>query len=99
MDMFKMIKEAAAMKSRLNQMEKLLRARLIEVEVNGVKVKMNGKGELLDFKLSPEAVKQDTAKLEKNILNAVQQGIKKSQEVMAEEAKKITGGLSIPGLT
>jgi DNA-binding protein YbaB len=29
---------------------------------------------------------------------AVNEGLRKSQEMMAEEMKKITGGLAIPGL-
>jgi DNA-binding YbaB/EbfC family protein len=98
MDMFKMVKEAAAMKSRLNEMEKTLKATMIDVDDRGVKVTMNGKAELLDIKLAPEVLQRDREKIEKDILSAVQQAIKKSQEVMAEHAKKMTGGLKIPGL-
>lgn len=98
MDMFKMIKEATAMKSKLSQMEKELRAKEIEVEHSGIKIKINGKSEVLDIKLSPDFLKQDQAKIEKYLLGAFQQSIKKSQDLMAEEAKKITGGMNIPGL-
>ena len=98
MDMFKMLKEAAAMKSKLGDMDKALRKHLIDIEVNGVKVQMNAKSDLLDIKLSPDLMKQDVSKVEKSILSAVQQAIKKSHDVMAEEAKKITGGMNIPGL-
>jgi len=98
MDMFKMIKEAAAMKSRLADMEKSLRAQVIEVENRGVTVRMNGKSEMLDIKLSPELLKQDVSSIEKNVLSAVQQALKKSQDAMEQEARKITGGMKIPGL-
>ena len=93
-----MLKEAAAMKSKLGDMDKALRKHLIDIEVNGVKVQMNAKSDLLDIKLSPDLMKQDVSKVEKSILSAVQQAIKKSHDVMAEEAKKITGGMNIPGL-
>lgn len=99
MDMMKMIKEAAAMKSRLSEMEKTLKAKVIEVESNGVKLKINGKSELLELKLSPELLKKDVSAVEKTILSAVQEGVKKSQDAMEQEARKITGGLKIPGLT
>jgi len=99
MDMLKMIKEAAAMKSRLAEMEKSLRAQVIEIEYKGVKVKLNGKSEMLDIKLSPELLREDASVIEKNILFAMQQGLKKSQDAMEQEARKITGGLKIPGLT
>lgn len=98
MDMFKMIKEAAAMRSKLSEMDKTLKAKIIEINLNGVTVKVNAKGDVVDFKLASESLKDDIGKLEKNILRAFQDAIKQSHDVMAEEAKKITGGMNIPGL-
>jgi DNA-binding protein YbaB len=98
MDMFKMIKEAAAMKSKLSEMEKSLKAQVVEIESGGVKVKINAKSEILDIKLTPDFMKLDVAKAERSILSAVQAAEKKAQAVMMEEAKKITGGMKIPGL-
>ncbi len=98
MDMFKMMKEAMAMKSRLAEMDKQLKAKIIEVDTNGIKITINAKSEVQDIKLSPDVFKQDIGKAEKAILCAVQAAVKKSQEVMAEEAKKLTGGMKIPGL-
>jgi len=98
MDMFKMMKEAMAMKSRLAEMDKQLKEKILEIDSNGVRIKINAKSEILDLKLSPEVLKQEAGKAEKTILNAVQAAVKRSQEVMAEEAKKLTGGMKIPGL-
>jgi DNA-binding protein YbaB len=98
MDMFKMMKEAAAMRSRLSEMDKTLKATLIDVEDRGIKVTINAKSELMDLKLSPEVLQRNQEKIEKDLLSVLQQAIKKSQEVMGEQAKKITGGLKIPGL-
>jgi DNA-binding protein YbaB len=98
MDMMKMIKEAAAMRSKLGEMEKTLKGKIVEVDTNGVKIRMNAKSELLEVKLSPDVLQQDVARLEKNIQFAFQSALKQSQDIMAEEAKKITGGLKIPGL-
>jgi hypothetical protein len=99
MDMFKMMKEAAAMKSRLSEMEKTLKTTMIDVEDRGVRVTMNAKTELVGLKLAPEVLQRDREKIEKDILSAVQQATKKSQEIMADHAKKMTGGLNIPGLS
>ncbi len=41
---------------------------------------------------------EDPEFLEEMILAAVKQGLKKSQEVAAEEKKKIVGSLGLPGL-
>jgi DNA-binding protein YbaB len=98
MEMFKMIKEAAAMRSKLSEMEKRLKDNIMEVEYNGIKVKVNAKSDIIDVKIAPEVLKMDVSKIEKSILSAFQQAVKKSQDVMAEEAKKLTGGLKIPGL-
>jgi len=98
MDMFKMIKEAAAMRSKLSQMDKALSDRLIDVETRGIKVKINAKSEIIDLTLPEDFMKKEIRQAEKDILAALQQAGKKSREVMAEEAKKFTGGMNIPGL-
>lgn len=98
MDMFKMMKEAMAMRSKLKEMDSALRAKILEIETSTVKIKINAKSEILDLKISPELLKQDVSKVERSILSAVQDAVKKSHDVMAEEAKKLTGGMNIPGL-
>jgi DNA-binding YbaB/EbfC family protein len=98
MNMMKMIKEAAAMRSKISQMDKALKERVIEVENQGVTLKINAKNEFLDVKITPELLQQGKEKLEKNILVALKTATQRAQEIMAEEAKKITGGLNIPGL-
>ena len=96
MDMFKMMKEAAAMKSKLSSMDKDLKNNIMEVDTNGIIVKLNAKSEILDIKLSPETLNQDKEKAEKAILAAIKAASKKAQDVMAQEAKKMTGGMNLP---
>jgi DNA-binding protein YbaB len=98
MDMMKMMKEAMAMKARLAEMDKQLKNKVIEVETGGIKITINAKSEVQAIKLTPEIMKLDVEKAEKAILSAVQAAVKKSQEIMAEEAKKLTGGMKVPGL-
>jgi DNA-binding YbaB/EbfC family protein len=60
---------------------------------------MNGKQEILALRIDPEVVnREDVEMLQDLIAAAVNEAIRKSQEMMTEEMKKITGGLSIPGI-
>ena len=93
MDILKMVKEASAMKSKMNEVDKTLKEKVIEVDLNGVNIKMNAKSEIIDFKLSPDILKQDIETIEKDILKAFQRAIKISHDSMADEAKKLTGGI------
>jgi len=64
-----------------------------------VNIMMNGKQEILSLRIDPEVVnKEDIEMLQDLIAAAVNEAIRKSQEMMTEEMKKITGGMSIPGL-
>ena len=64
-----------------------------------VNIVMNGKQEVLSVRIDPEVVnKEDMEMLQDLIAAAVNEAIRKSQEMMTEEMKKITGGLSVPGL-
>ena len=98
MDMLKMMKQAAEMKSKLGKMEESLKNKIIDVESNGIKIKINAKSEILDLKLPADLLKYDTGKVEKTILSAIQEATKKAHGAMMEEAKSLTGGMKIPGL-
>ena len=64
-----------------------------------VTVVINGRQEVLSVTIDPEVVNpQDVEMLQDLIVAAFNEAIRKSQEMVGEEMKKITGGLSIPGL-
>jgi hypothetical protein len=67
-----------------------------------VAVVISGKQEIVSIRIDPEVVnREDVEMLQDLIRAAVNEAIRKSQEMVAEEMKKITGGLSglnIPGL-
>ncbi|MCX5777805.1 MAG: YbaB/EbfC family nucleoid-associated protein [Elusimicrobia bacterium] len=98
MDMLKMLKEAAAMRSKLGEMEKKMKSIIFETQSGGVTITMNAKSEALSVTIAPELLKKNLPEVEKAVLGAIQQAVKKSHDLMAEEAKTITGGLKIPGL-
>ena len=95
------MKQAQQMQSKLATLQKELDARVTEISSGGgmVKIKINGKHEIVEFKLSPECVDPgDIATLEDLIKTAVNQAIKESQTMVSSAMSKVTGGISIPGL-
>ena len=64
-----------------------------------VEVSANGKKEILSIKINPEAVDpEDVETLEDLVMVAVNDAIKKAEDMMPEGMSAITGGLNIPGL-
>ena len=95
------LKQAQQMHAKIAQLQEEMAGRTVEVSSGGgmVNVVMNGKQEVLSVRIDPEVVdKEDVEMLQDLIAAAVNEAIRKSQEMMTEEMKKITGGLSIPGL-
>lgn len=98
MELFKMAKEAMSMRSKAKEMEKALKAKIIDIDYKGVKVSMNAKNEIVSLKL-PEDFNQKSVKdMEKIMFSAIQEAIKEAQKAMAEESKKLLGGMNFPGL-
>ena len=99
MELFKMAKEAMSMRSKVKEMEKTLKAKIVDIDYKGVKVSMNAKNEIVSLKL-PEDFNQKSVKdVEKIMFSAIQEAIKEAQKAMAEESKKLMGGMNIPGLS
>jgi len=96
------LKQAQEVQSRIAQLQEEMAGRRVEATAGGgmVSVIMNGKQEVLSIQIDPEVVnREDMEMLQDLIRAAVNEAIRKSREMMAEEMKKLTGGLSIPGLT
>lgn len=99
--MSKMMKQAKKVQEKIAKMQEELEKREIEASAGGgaVSVVVNGKQQLVQIKIKPEAVDPDDVEmLEDLITAAINEGIKKSQDMVSEEMAKITGGLNIPGL-
>jgi DNA-binding protein YbaB len=98
MELFKMAKEAMAMRSKINEMDKKLKAQIIELDYKDIKIRVNAKGEFLSLNIPDCLLKEKKEKIEKLVLAAFEEARRKAGSVMAEEAKKLTGGVKIPGL-
>jgi DNA-binding YbaB/EbfC family protein len=95
------LKQAQEMHSKIAQLQEEMANKTVEASAGGgmVTLVMNGKQQVLSICIDPEVVnREDVDMLQDLISAAVNEAIRKSQEMMTEEMKKITGGLSIPGL-
>ncbi len=96
-----MIKQAQRIQAQLAKIQEEMAQKTIEASSGGgmVSVVVNGKQEVISIKIEPEVVNpEDIDMLQDLIQAAVNEGIRKSQEMVSEEMRKLTGGLSIPGL-
>ena len=96
------MKQAKMMQEKIGKIQEELANKTVETSAGGgmITAVVSGKQELISLKIDPEVVDpNDIEMLEDLTVAAVNEGIKRSQEMMAEEMSKITGGLKIPGLT
>ena len=96
------MKQAQKMQAQIAKVQEELADKTVEASAGGgmVTVVVNGKQEVLSIKIESEVIDaQDPEMLQDLVVAAVNEGLRKSQEMVAEEMKKITGGLQIPGLT
>ena len=95
------MKQAKKMQEKIASIQAELAGKTVEATAGGgmVTVVVNGKFELLSIKIDKEVVNpEDIEMLQDLIIAAVNEGIRKAQEMAAAEMAKITGGFNIPGL-
>lgn len=100
-NMTNMLKQAQKMQEDMAALQAELENREYEVSAGGgmVTVKINGKKEILSIDVKPEIVDPDDIETMSDIITAaVNQAIKKVEEVSSEEMSKITGQLAMPGM-
>lgn len=100
-NMNQLMKQAQQMQAKMTTLQKELESREVEASSGGgmVKVKVNGKQELLEIKINKECVDpNDVEMLEELVKAAINEAVKSSQDMVSSAMSKITGGVSIPGL-
>jgi hypothetical protein len=96
-----MMKQAQQMHSKMQEIQKELADKKVEAESGGgmVKVTANGKGEIHSIRIEKEIIKQEEKEvLEDLVLVAINEALRRSQELNVSEMSKVTGGLKIPGM-
>lgn len=100
-NMNNLLKQAQQMQQKMSTLQKELETREMDISSGGgmVKIKINGKQEIIDFKLNKECVDpNDIEMLEELLKTAINQAVKESQEMVNNAMSKVTGGMNIPGL-
>ena len=101
MNMNKMMKQVQEMQKKLMQTQEELKNKTVEATAGGgvVKVTANGHNQILNVTIDPSAVDPaDVEMLQDLVTAAVNEALRKAQELMTKEMGKITGGMNIPGL-
>jgi hypothetical protein len=96
-----LMKQAQKMQAKMMALQEELAEKTVEATAGGgmVTVVVNGKQEILSLKIDSEVVdRQEIEMLQDLIIAAVNEGIRRAQQMCTEEMKKLTGGMAIPGL-
>jgi len=98
-----LMKQAQKMQKDMLKMQEELEGRTVEASAGGgtVTVIATGKKEIKEIIIKPEVVDpEDVEMLQDLILAAVNEALRKADEMVSNEMSKITGGLGggIPGL-
>ena len=98
-NMSQMFKQAQAMQAKMMQAQEELKQARVEGSAGGgmVSATVNGQGELVSVKLTPEVVNPDDIEmLEDLILAAVSDAANKAREMMESRMGALTGGMKLP---
>ncbi|MCX8072689.1 MAG: YbaB/EbfC family nucleoid-associated protein [Candidatus Binatia bacterium] len=94
--------QAQELQQRLAKVQEEVANLVVEASAGGgmLTVQMNGKLEVTQVRIDPQVVSSgDIEMLEDLVKAAVNQAVRKAQQAVADEMRKVTGGLKIPGLS
>jgi len=96
-----MLQKVQKMQAEMQKAQADLQSRTFEAAAGGgaVKVRANGKKELLEVTIDPQVVDpEDVEMLQDLVLAAVNEVMHTIDQVSEEEMNKITGGMKLPGM-
>ncbi|MCC6503533.1 MAG: YbaB/EbfC family nucleoid-associated protein [Deltaproteobacteria bacterium] len=94
-----LMKQAQKMQEKMGEMQQQLNLKTIEASSGGgmVTATVNGGQELVAIKIDPAvADPKDVDMLQDLVVAAVNEGIRKSKQMVQEEMSKLTAGLGLP---
>lgn len=100
-DLSKVMQQAQQLQERIRRAQEDLRHREVEATVGGgmVTARANGRMELLEVKIDPQAVDpRDVEMLQDLVVAAVNQVMSRAQQIVQEELQGMTGGLPLSHL-
>jgi len=96
-----LFRQAQELQTKLAKVQEELKDITIEVSAGGgaIKLVIDGQQEVHSVSISPEIVNaEDIEMLEDLVMTAMNEAIRKSQELTASRLGGITGGLKLPGM-
>ena len=96
-----LVRQAQKMQEEMEALQADLDEREYDISAGGgmVKLKINGKKEILSIDLDPEIVDPDDVETLTDLLVAgVNEAIKRVEDTNSKEMEKITGSMAMPGL-
>ena len=96
-----MMKQAQKLQEKMVKVQEELAAKTVEATSGGgmVTAVVNGKFELMSIRIEKDVVNPDDIDmLQDLIIAAVNEGVRKAQEMASAEMAKVTGGMKIPGM-
>ena len=98
-DFSKILNKAKELEAKMKESQEKIKN--IEVEgtsgTNSVKVKLNGDGEMIEIKISPETMREEKSIIEDLIVAAHNNAKVQLKSKTSEEISKAAGGFGIPG--
>ena len=98
-DFSKILDKAKELEAKMKESQEKIKN--IEVEgtsgTNSVKVKLNGDGEMIELKISPETIREEKSIIEDLIVAAHNNAKVQLKSKTSEEISKATGGFGISG--
>jgi DNA-binding YbaB/EbfC family protein len=94
------LKQAQALQSKLTELQAEAERKTVEASAGGgmVTAVVNGKLQVLSIHIDPQVLSvEDREMLQDLVTAAVNEAIRKAQQMMAEAMSRVTGGLKIPG--
>ncbi len=101
MDMRALMKQAQQMQKQMQETQEQLALREVAAEVAGGQVVavMNGRHQLVSLTIRPETVDpQDVEFLQDLVVSAVNEAVRRIDEMVEKEMGALTGGLKLPGM-
>lgn len=102
MNMNQILKQAQKMQADMEEKKEQLAQQTVEAVVGGgvVSVVANGANQIVEIKIAPDVVDPDDIEmLQDLVLSAVNEALRKADEMVQTEMSKVTGGLGggMPG--
>jgi DNA-binding YbaB/EbfC family protein len=95
-----LMKKAQQMKASMEKIQEELATKEVEAGAGGgmVSVTVTGAQEVTGIVIDPSVIDPDDKEMLQDLIQAaVNEALRKSREMMAEEMAKVTGGLPVPG--